>query len=119
MIDFARLAYKRFSRHFARALLLAAALLLVMVLFIATKPLSDHHGIATLPGQEEIGIYKLKGKEPRFLADVFPSEYSANGSLNIDQAHMQGLPHMGALIHILDRCVRAYSIFHPLFWLPF
>jgi hypothetical protein len=106
MIDFARLAHKRFPRQLlARAPLLAAALLLVMVFLIATQPLSDPIEMAALPGQEVIGIYKYNGKEPNFLAGVFPSDYSANGSLNIHQAHVQGLPHMGAWIHILDRCV--------------
>ena len=107
MIDFSRLAYKRFSRQlFSRAPLLAAVLLLVMVFFIATKPLSDPIEMAALPGQEVIGIYKYNGNEPNFLANVFPTEYSTNGSLNIHQAHVQGLPHIGAWIHILDRCVR-------------
>ncbi len=107
MIDSTRLAYKRFSRQLlSRVPLLAAALMLVMVFFMATKPLSDPIEMAALPGQEVIGIYKYNGNEPRFLAGVYPTEYSANGSLNIHQAQVQGLPHMGAWIHILDRCAR-------------
>ncbi len=119
MIDFTRLEYKRFSRQlFSRVPLLAATLLLVMVCFITTKPLYDPIEMAALPGQEVIGIYKLNGNEPRFLANVFPSEYSTNGSLNIHQAHVQGLPHIGALIHILDRSVREFSSLRPLLhWL--
>jgi hypothetical protein len=102
MVDFTRLAYKRIPRQ--NFPLVIAALLIVIVLFHSTNQ-ADPLEMAALPGQEVIGIYKLTSNEPKFLDDVFPVEYSANGSLNIHQAHVQGLAHIGALIHILDRCV--------------
>ncbi len=103
MNDFTRVSNKRFPRqHFARATLLAAALLLVVLCIFSMKSVSDPIEMAALPGQEVIGIYKLN-EEPKFLASVFPAEYTANGSLNIHQAHVNGLPHIGAWIHILDR----------------
>jgi hypothetical protein len=109
MTDLARFSCKRCSRHFsAKGRLLAAALsIIVMMFFISRKPTFDDHEIAALPGLEEIGIYTFYGNEPTFLADVFPAEYSANGSQNIHQAHVNGLPHIGAWIHILDRFGRA------------
>ena len=107
MIESARYACKRFPRQlFARGRLLAALSMFVIVFFYSTKPISDPDERADLPGQEDIGIYILNGKEPTFLADVTPAEYSSNGSLHIHQAHVNGLTHSGAWIHILDRCGR-------------
>jgi hypothetical protein len=85
-------------------MLTAALTISLMLFFFSMNTLPIPNEIAASTGQEEIGVYQLKGKEPTFLADVFPAEYSANGSLHIHQAHLNGLPHMGAWIHILDRC---------------
>jgi hypothetical protein len=112
MTDSARFSCRRYSRQLSakgRLLTAAAVSIIVMMVFIGRRPTSDDHEIlvAALPGQEEIGIYTFYGNEPTFLAHVFPAEYSANGSQHTHQAHVKGLPHIGAWIHILDRFGRA------------